>query len=332
MLQTPSLMSSKSCELAVSDGLILPSSLSRRHLLAGGAALGVAGKLSLLSAAVLGASQAQATSTEYQSCTWTDRNQYYIGTTLYEYVIGTCRSDTGQTHYWNLSRRKNIAYEPWNGIAHLYLARDAIFMGNVTITGTGQNVFSFTEKGQDLEVSDWPDTGNRRRASEINWNLPVGHSVPSVKYYEVPPEDSNEELFNAVSYYINGAYYLRYTFRNHRGAWVTRAITQVTGADRTAIINLVNILKEKVKVLRTAKLVGYSTLAVVTGGIAAGAVSQAIYDKANLPRWIMAVGITTFVVGGVALTATGYGAMYATSLAAANLIVKCEELYQTAIA
>jgi hypothetical protein len=328
MLQTPSLMSSESCELAVSDGPILPSSLSRRHLLAGGAAMGVAGKLSLLSAAALGASQAQAASATYQSCTWTSRNSYYIGTTLYEYIIGTAKTDTGATHYWNLSRRANIAYEPWNGICHMYFARDALFMSSVVITGVGNNIFSYTQKGTDTEVVDWPDTGTRRRASEIAWNLPAGHSAASVKYYEVPPEDSNEELFNGCSYLLNGVYYLKYTFRNHRYAWLTRPITTVTGANRTAIIGLVDILKDKARSLRIAKLVGYSTLAVVTGGIAAGATFEAIYDKANMPRWIMTVGITTFVVGGIALTASGYNAMFATSLAAANLIVKCEELYQ----
>ena len=298
-----------------------PVSLNRRRLLARSAALGAVSQAGLLGSALFASSSANADTATYISKTPVAGDTYYIAGVQYQWVVNKyIRSDGNPV--WYCISRKNGTTDAWQGVK--------IF----NVSGTGQWInnehannltVTYSTLRDDPVVSDWKDE-LRRRATEISWNLPAGTS--DHVYYEIPPTDSNEEIFLGLSYLSQGVYYLKYTFRYYSVAgWTSRDIKLCSGADRTALINLMNDAKSKANAYRLAYTLGGATVAVLAGGIAAGGAITAIFSKSNIPYWVIATGAATAVVGGVAVVATSMTARYALTLAVANLVVKAQEVY-----
>lgn len=307
-------------------GIIMPASMQRRSLLTRGAALGMAGQTGLLGLGILGSSSAHSETASYTERIAYVGGTYFVGSVEYDWRYSKFKNSAGVIVHYSVFRQIGATWG-WNGYKWDKNSGDLrviwdFYPNNLTVT--------YSVAATDSNSLTLHDPGELRRlTTRQEWGLYSSDII--TQYHQVPAADCNEDIFAGVSYRRSGVMYTKYWFREHEfesnlleGNWVTYALTTVTGADRTALLNAYNDHATKVAALRVAHGLKYSTLAVISGGIATGLAAK-IITKSDVSLWVIATGVMAAVVAGIAVTVAPITAMQVAVASSVSLILKCEE-------
>lgn len=280
--------------------------MTRRGLVKRGAALSVAGQTSLLGLGMLNPGLAHADSIQYKS----NENLFQATITVSgsEYTVSARRYINQQNNadFWCVAFPKGTT-SPGGKRAIKFIFQGVEDYQFSKSWFTNNNLVTFSPVLVEKNYTD--DSGEFRRAQQINWGIPAGATAKV--FYNI--ESGTESICNLVHYYLTidgkDVQHIKYIYEYFvpGDGWVTRAIKTIAGTTKLkndailAILNQFDLAKNKQSLVRSSW--GTLTATAVTGiaGMVTGGIVGEFLDSEQVTSWVIGMGVLAFIQKGLDL-------------------------------